>query len=234
MSSRVLRKDEGAAHQPFPWIQGGAAASTPGSPVKASQPRTEPAGSPSLEEVVAHLRQQLAQETALARERGIAEGRAAGIAEGKAAAERQCREQFEELMLRLARTVEEIRQLRPRLRHEAEEDVVRLALAVARRVLHREITLDPAALRGIIRAALDGIDGRESVRIRVHPHTVEPLRRAQEMVGPAAPWDVVGDPNVAVGALLLETSRGDLDASLETQLAEIERGFADRLRKEAV
>jgi flagellar biosynthesis/type III secretory pathway protein FliH len=35
------------------------------------------------------------------------------------------------------------------------------------------------------------------------------------------------DPALAEGAVVFETSRGAIDCGLETQLAEIERGFAD-------
>jgi flagellar assembly protein FliH len=38
---------------------------------------------------------------------------------------------------------------------------------------------------------------------------------------------VTPDPGLERGAAVLETARGELDASIETQLAEIERGFAD-------
>jgi flagellar assembly protein FliH len=43
--------------------------------------------------------------------------------------------------------------------------------------------------------------------------------------------EVVGDPSLARGAAILESSRGALDVSVETQLEEIERGFADLVRR---
>ena len=55
----------------------------------------------------------------------------------------------------------------PRFRHEAEEDVVELALAIARRILHRELTVAPEALLGLVKAALEKIEAREVHRVRV-------------------------------------------------------------------
>jgi flagellar assembly protein FliH len=42
--------------------------------------------------------------------------------------------------------------------------------------------------------------------------------------------EVIADPSAEPGAVIFETDRGNLDASLESQLKEIERGLADRLR----
>ena len=43
--------------------------------------------------------------------------------------------------------------------------------------------------------------------------------------------ELVPDPIHAEGALVFELSRGSLDASVETQLAEIERGLIDQLEE---
>ena len=44
-----------------------------------------------------------------------------------------------------------------------------LALAIARRILHRELTVAPEALLGLVKAALEKIGGREIHRVRVSP-----------------------------------------------------------------
>jgi flagellar assembly protein FliH len=75
-------------------------------------------------------------------------------------------------MERLARSIDEIAGLRGRLRAEAEADLVQLSLAIARRVLRREIAIDPDALHGLILGALQKLQGQEIARVRVHPsHT---------------------------------------------------------------
>jgi flagellar biosynthesis/type III secretory pathway protein FliH len=40
---------------------------------------------------------------------------------------------------------------------------------------------------------------------------------------------VDADPSLAPGSVIFETTMGSLDVSVEAQLAEIERGLADRL-----
>lgn len=134
--------------------------------------------------------------------------------------------------LRLARTIEELSGFKRRFRHEAEEDVVALALAIARRVVHRELTMAPDALLGLVKAAFEKIEFREVHRVRVRPEDAAMVQQHLENMGLPKRIEVVGDPGLDRGAAILDSSRGALDMSVETQLEEIERGFADLLRRD--
>ncbi len=133
--------------------------------------------------------------------------------------------------LQVARTIEELSGLRQRFRHEAEQDVVALAIAIARRILHRELTVAPEALLGLVKAALEKIELREVHRVRVSRYDAPMVTQYLEKMGLPRPIEVIADPGLLRGAAVLESSRGALDASVETQLAEIERGFADLVRR---
>jgi flagellar assembly protein FliH len=154
-----------------------------------------------------------------------------GFGEGEAAGRAQAMAQLDAAIGRLARTVEELSGMRERLRHEAEGDVVALALAIARRVIHRELIIEPEALLGLTKAALEKLDAREIHRVRTHASHVAMLQRKIEEIGAPRRIEVVADPGLEPGAAIFETGHGSLDASVETQLAEIERGFADLIRK---
>jgi flagellar assembly protein FliH len=152
-------------------------------------------------------------------ERGRREGE--GAAREKAAAEvAAARESW-------LLAVEKLAVYRPEMRREAERDVVQLALAVARRVLHRELTADPEALLGIVKAALESLEGHELQRARVHPSNVALLQQHLGCAGMAEKVTIVADPGLDAGGLVLETLQGNFDASVQTQLQEIDRGLAD-------
>jgi len=113
---------------------------------------------------------------------------------------------------------------------------VALALAVSRRILHRELTVSPDALIGLVKAALDKIDAREVSRVRVSPKDAAMVGEFFEKMGLPHRIEVSADPGLAAGSVILESNRGDsncgwLDASVDTQLNEIERGFADLARR---
>lgn len=154
-----------------------------------------------------------------------------GVQEGQAATRREMTAQLEAMHLQLARSIEEMAGLKQRLRHEAEEEVVALAIAIARRILHRELTVAPEALLGLVKAALEKIEAREVHRVRVARDDAAMVRQFLEKLGPPRPIEVIADATLAPGAAILDTSRGALDASVETQLVEIERGFADLVRR---
>ena len=154
-----------------------------------------------------------------------------GFHEGQAGAQKQANAHLDAMNIRLARTIEELSGLKRRFRHEAEEDVVSLALAIARRILHRELTMAPDALLGLVKAAFEKIEVREVHRVRVRPEDAPMVQQHLEKMGPPKRIEVTGDPGLDRGAAILESSRGALDMSVDTQLAEIERGFADLVRR---
>lgn len=154
-----------------------------------------------------------------------------GLEEGEAAARQQSAAQLQTALERLARTIEEIAGGRQRLRHEAEEDVVKLALAIARRILYRELATDASALLGLVRAAFDKLDGRGIHRVRANPQDAPILQQYFQQMGTPYKIEVFADQTLQRGAALFETEHGSFDASIDTQIDEIGRGFADLVRR---
>ena len=210
-SSRILQESELGAVRPMAWSAGNVPA--PPAPKIAKAP---PAGAKVFED--AH--QDEAKKEAY--QRGFSDGRATG--QEQAAAE------LKPVMDRLSRSLADLASLRSRVRKSAESDLLKLAIAVARRVLHRELTLDPSSIEGLIRVALEKLESRELCRVRVHPDQ-EPVIRTLLSRFSAAPVELTPDPTLQCGDVLFETPHGTLDGSIEAQLEEIERGFADRLRR---
>ena len=121
--------------------------------------------------------------------------------------------------------------VRKRFRAEAEEDTVKLAIAIARRVLHRELATDPEAILGLVIAAFQRLNSRETFRLRVSPGAAAALEQNRARLDVPQGLELCADATLASGSAIFETSRGDLDISVDTQLAEIQRGFADLIRR---
>ncbi len=151
--------------------------------------------------------------------------------EGQAASRQSLAGQVEAMQLKLARSIEELAGSRARYRRQAEQDVVGLALAVARRILHRELTVSPEALLGLVKAALDKMESRELHQVRVSRQDAAMVKQFFEQMGLPYRVEVLADSNLPPGGVILESGRGSLDASVDTQLAEIERGFVDLVRQ---
>ncbi len=157
--------------------------------------------------------------------RRLADARQAGYREGEAAGRRQ----VEAEIARLAEAVQSLTSVRSKILREAEADLVRLSITIARRILHRELAVDPEAIEGLVMAALDRLQGQFGLRVFTHPDFAPALRACLDRRGAAGKIEVIPDAAQPRGSVIFETARGALDASVETQLQEIERGLADRL-----
>ena len=216
MSSRVLQPDSNPDIAALVWRR------VP----SAEGPNTAPgAPAPPVDaERIAQLQEQS--------EKRARESYANGLREGETAGRTRAAADLQQVIERLARSIDEIAGLRPRLRAEAEADLVKLSLAIAKRVLRRELAIDPEALHGLVLGALEKLQGQEITRVRVHPSHAALVAGCLRQNSTGASVEVVPDPSREVGAIIFETQRGNLDASIESQLQEIERGLADRLRKQ--
>lgn len=222
MSSRICSPAEGINVEAFRWERVAGSAPAPAAPT------AEPSAELSEElkaarQELERLRVTLVRQTAEAEQRGHAAGRASALAE----LESEHRAALE----RLGRGVSELAAVRPRLRREAEADLVRLSLSIAKRVLHRELATDPEAITGVVRAIWDRMDAREIVRLRLSPAEAEAVRRMLSVNPDTARVEVIADAALQTGDVFVDTTRGEADASVRTQLAEIERGFVDLLTR---
>lgn len=130
-----------------------------------------------------------------------------------------------------AAKLSELAELRSRTLRQSEKDVLHLSIEIARRILNREMTVDPAALESLVNVALKKLEYQEIHRIRVYPQFETMMRGALERLAVSVPVEIVPDPTLGPGGIIFEISRGNLDASIDTQLKEIERGLIDRLEE---
>jgi len=128
------------------------------------------------------------------------------------------------------RVVEEFRNERAKYFAGVEAEVVKLALAIAARVLHREAKLDPLLLAGVVRVALEKVAEDSVTVLRVPVDAVAMWREI--FVGSAeSALEVVGDERLGNGECVLDTNVGRVELGVSAQLEEIERGFFDLMQQ---
>lgn len=167
--------------------------------------------------------------------RSFEAGRQRGIQEGRAVErEAHAMEQTTRERVRLdeaARVVERFESERRRYFEAVEQEVVKLALAVAARILRREAQMDPLLLTGAVRVGLGQISA--STRVCLHVPRAE-LELWTETIAhlpnlAQKPKVIAGD-GMGLGECVLETELGSVDLGLRAQLGEIERDFFDSVR----
>jgi flagellar assembly protein FliH len=118
-----------------------------------------------------------------------------------------------------------------------EKELVDLALAVARKIVGREVAVNPEAVAGMLRDALSRIEHAGSLSIRMHPDDLQRLADVQPRLleGLADPARVrfEADPAISAGGCFIESEAGDIDARLEHRFRVLEDAFRAEGRVEA-
>ena len=161
---------------------------------------------------------------------GQARARELGREEGRAEARQNFDEQLGRERAAIAAALAQFTRDRGAYYTKLEEEVVQLSLAIARKILHREAQVDPLLLAGIVRVALEKIEGATGVALRVHPRMAADWQRyLASRMGPGDLPGIVEDSALEPERCVLETSMGTAQLGVEVQLKEIEQGFMDLL-----
>lgn len=134
----------------------------------------------------------------------------------------------------IERAINEFAHARDQYLADVEQEVVKLSLAIAARVLHREAWMDPLMLAGAVKVALGQLSGATEVKLRVPVAEKEMwsetlCRMPNLLIHP----EIVADAELGACECRVETSSGSVDLGVKCQLVEIERGFFDLLEKRA-
>jgi flagellar assembly protein FliH len=156
------------------------------------------------------------------------------LAQGRQEGQAEARRVFEELLAKeranLAAALADFARDRSGYFAKVEAEIVQLSLAIARKILHREAQVDPLLLAGMVRVALQQIDGATEVVLRVHPQNAPEWQRyLGTHLDPADMPRIMEDPAQLLDQCTLQTSMGTTMIGLEVQLKEIERGLLDLL-----
>ncbi len=166
-----------------------------------------------------------------------AAARSMGEAEGRAAAEAAARAQLEPALRAAAAAAAALEQLADAVTAELEHDAVGLALRLAEQIVAGAIDVEPERLVEIAAQALRRIRDRRSVTLVVNPADLELLSGSvsalRAALGGIEQLSVQADRRVGRGGVLARTEDGEIDASLEAQLARAREVVAAQLGRAA-
>lgn len=113
----------------------------------------------------------------------------------------------------------------------AERQIIDVALAVARKLLAREIEENPAVVLPIVKNALEKVHDQEQIVIKVSVDDFELVTEAksdlQIMAGCEQPPTVLADPTLTAGNCVIDTAYGSVDARIDMQFAAIQKALQE-------
>lgn len=153
---------------------------------------------------------------------GTEEGRAAGRVEGHAEAVAAVQPRLDAITAAWQASLDDWQRRRGEMLAAAQTDVLDLAFAVARKVVHRVVHQDPAVVADQLAAVLDLVARPTEVEVRINAAdralVEEVLPDLVARIGAAERVTLRDDATVGVGGCVVATAGGEIDARIETQL----------------
>lgn len=161
------------------------------------------------------------------------EGRRDGLTESARLIEEQATRLVEQRMEeRVAATLPALTAIAETLRQEKdawlnrwEQAAIHIAVAIAEKILHCQLNVQPELAAPMITEALRLAAGHPQLRIHLHPDDLSQLGSQAEdvvkTVSACAEATLVPEANFSRGGCRIETRHGEIDARLETMLARI-------------
>jgi len=155
-----------------------------------------------------------------------------GMLEGTNRGKTEFDKQIETSRAMVANVVQAFKTQRENYFNRVETEIVQLSLAIARKILHREVQMDPLLLAGLVHVTLQKLESGTRVRLRANPADIHYWNEyfSQPASFQPAP-ELIGDDSLKPGECTLEGDMGTTQISIETQLKEIEQGFFDLLEQ---
>jgi len=142
---------------------------------------------------------------------------------------RQYEENLSKQKAAILEAVTEFRRERAGYYSRVEKELVELALSIAAKILHREAQVDRTLLGALVKVAIENLQHRTNIAVRVRPEEAELWRDYLAENLPETKIEVIEDANIAESNCVLETEVGTAEVGIASQLKEIERGFFDLL-----
>lgn len=130
----------------------------------------------------------------------------------------------------LARLLAEIGRFRNEIYGSAEKELATLAIAIARKVIGREVEISDDVVRGFARDAIDALTGEREIIIRMNPKDMETIKQYRAEIlenGAAKSVRLRSDESISRGGCIVETNFQEAEATIEGCLRAIEERLKD-------
>ena len=150
-------------------------------------------------------------------EKGFAQGEKDGLAFGQ--------KRIEAVIHQFENVLTEIDRQRKELDRAYEREMLQIVLSLSKKILHYELTLQEQTISATLQEAFQYVVDRRKVIVHLNPIDYQYLQTHPE--GSPFPLDdktgiqVVEDSSITRGGCFLETSFGEVDATIESQFDEI-------------
>lgn len=169
------------------------------------------------------IRMQAAEEAAQIRQKAEKEAYEEGL--------RRAHEEIEadrQMAIRQSKELlEEARQAKIQMFSSCETDMVRLVIAITKKVIACELQTNPGIIVSVLKEAINYLDSPENISVYVNPRDIESVLEVMnngnltDIGSNSLKIDLKADERVSTGGCLLESDAGSVDAQLESRTASV-------------
>jgi flagellar assembly protein FliH len=134
---------------------------------------------------------------------------------------------------RLTSTVDDFMAQREELLKSSEGTVLKLAIALARKIIGDAVTIDETIVLDTVRRALRHVVEKETVIVRVNPEDLKIVREHRSewisIVEGTRALEIEEDERIRRGGCLVETESGSVEAQIEKQIQTLGRALTEKV-----
>ena len=155
-----------------------------------------------------------------------------GFMKGEEAGTESERKRLQNIFDTFDKAISELWELKEDLSLNIERGAVELALAIAKKVVCHEVSVNKEILLGVLKGALEKVVDPEKIKIRINKLDLqlidEPGYQISGLTDNIKNVTIEGDDTISRGGCVVETGFGSIDARIESQL----QAVGDLLRSE--
>jgi len=146
-----------------------------------------------------------------------------GYTRGQRTADEEMERRLEDVLQELRTSLDELGKLGPHAMRRADREMIHLAVAMAERIVRREVRAEPATLLDMARAAIERLGERVTAVIHLNPTDLDSI--VSDGSGRIGSLDVVADSDLPRGGCMIRTNLGAIDAGIDAQMRELLRAM---------
>lgn len=139
------------------------------------------------------------------------------------------KKEIEPLLSKLLNAMNELESLKNQVYQMAEKEAVDLSLAIARKIVGIEISVNKNVIIKTVKEALKKVEGHDNIQIKLNPSELQIIdeNKCEFEESTSCLEKIIFTPEESInpGGCIVETNIGDIDARIEKQLKIVEDAF---------
>ena len=148
-----------------------------------------------------------------------------GYAEGERIGKQMGEKMVEAIVKRYETSIVQLAEAHKTLAEAAEQETVRLALEISRKIVQRELTMDTDIVIALASVALKRVSSYQAITLRVSRQDFGRVRVAVANINPSI--TVKADATLERGDFVIDTAQTHLDGRIGSQIDAISRALFD-------